>query len=301
MSDQNKADQHLCLKRNPKADLFLSQYLLQQVGTWPRVRCPHCNASRQLYCCNCLKILAPPESWPPCILNGTLNLPFLLDIILDDRRVVSTGVQIATLLTSSLSSSQNRGFRMVDVELDEPIPNYDEEEDGLGTYLLFPGPSSIPLSSVLIPRDNDNDQTEPKTSRPRLRRLVILDCKWRSTSIRLHPTLSKLKKVHLDDPPSNSYYWRWHNSGEGMLSTVEAVYFAAWQVGTAWNWDEERLHPLVNLFWLFRHQRETIRHWYEHGEGQNHPAPLPFTEEGKEFNRRLRRQALESAECSEEL
>jgi DTW domain-containing protein YfiP len=116
-------------------------------------------------------------------------------------------------------------------------------------------------------------------------RLVVLDCKWARRSIRLHPSIARLPRVHLDDPPAESYYWRWHNSGEGMLSTVEAVYYAAWQVGAELRWQQDRLEDLAALFWLFRHQRDAIRNWYEHGDGRYHPAPLPFTEAGKEFNR----------------
>jgi hypothetical protein len=70
-----------------------------------------------------------------------------------------------------------------------------------------------------------------------------------------------------------------------MLSTVEALYYAAWQVGGSERWPRERLEDLACLFWLFRHQREAVRHSYEHGYGLHHASPPPFTEAGKEFHR----------------
>lgn len=266
--------------RSPtKADESLLQFLLEPVVSGPRTRCPTCNASRQFYCCTCLQLLLPDdeqETIPRCIKEGSLSLPFDLDIVLDDRRVVSTGVQTAILLQSAATNGTNSVCRLLDVKQEVHLPDYqiDQEHE---TYLLFPDPTSVPLSSVV---------TSHHRSRPSLR-LVVLDCRWaRQGLAQADPSLSKLIKVHLDDPPNQSHYWRWHNSGEGMLSTVEAVYYAAWQVGQAVGWTEEQLLQLVHLFWLFRHQRQTIQKQYEHGEGQkHHPAPLPFTEEGKEFYR----------------
>jgi hypothetical protein len=237
-----------------------------------------------MYCSSCLSILAPLDQWPRCLREGKLSLPFLIDIVLDDRRVVSTGVQIATLLESMTSLQRPphhhnlpRFYRMFDMEAGDQIPDYelDAEHDN---YLLYPGPTSVPLSSVL-------DSSRERTDGERPMRLVVLDCKWARRSIRLHPSVSRLPQVRLDDPPAQSQYWRWHNSGEGMLSTVEAVYYASWQVATGNRWSQDRLENLTSLFWLFRYQREAVKYSYEHGYGRYHASPPPFTEAGKEFHR----------------
>jgi len=163
------------------------------------------------------------------------------------------------------------------VRLSETVPAYDEtDDDREGTFLLFPCPSSAPLSSIL-------------TSELPVKRLVVLDCKWQRTSMRLNPNLRKLPRIHLDHPPKQSYFWRWHNSGEGMLSTVEAVYYAARQVATARAWEGSKLTQLVELFWLFSQQREIIRSSYEMGCGRKLVAPVPFTDDGKAYHRALRR------------
>lgn len=261
-----------------EAEQLLSHYIdcptsKQASDCTKRVKCPTCNASRSFYCATCLELLVPKDEWPQGVKDNALKLPFDVDLILDDRRLSSTGIQMATLLKASSSPTQ---IRISDRDLEEPVPDYSNELDE--TFLLFPCPSSVPLSYAL--KDTS-----------RVRRLVILDCKWRRSSIRLHPNLTTLKRVHLDNPPAESFYWRWHNSGDGMLSTVEAVYYAAWQVGAATKgWDFAQPKLLVDLFWLFRLQREIIR--YEYNSGSFNELPVPFSEDGKEYQRSLRRKGV---------
>jgi len=128
--------------------------------------------------------------------------------------------------------------------------------DDEGTYVLFPQEGkSVPISSVAH----------------KIKRLIVLDIKWtRSYNVRLfsadhHKTaaaaaatttttvlagggektttttarinplspLEDLPFVHLEFPPQKSHFWRWHNRGDGMLSTIEAIYFAAREVAVA--------------------------------------------------------------------
>lgn len=256
----------------------------------PRVRCERCHASRYLYCSECLSILIDTVHWPTAISSGSLRLPFALDVILADRRSSSTGIQLITVLRASESvnsgkfdpsNSENKAgeiklpeeqVRLFDVELGDSLPCYETESEQ--TFLLFPCETSVSLSEAV--------RAGP------IRRLVVLDCKWRKSSIRDHPSLKALRKVHLDNPPNESFYWRWHNKGAGMLSTVEAVYYAAWQMLGA-NKQEER-KCLVELFWLFALQRDIIQKRYETGDLVNFERPIPFSKEGKESNRALRRQ-----------
>jgi DTW domain len=252
------------------------QFQQLEKNSWSRVQCPSCNASRYLYCPDCCIILIPQNDWPTCIApHGTLRLPFELDIILDDKRICASGVQVVTILRASanaaaaaaaaaaarrggaeeMSTNDDNGWccccRLFDQALNDGIPNYQQEE--AGTYFLFPDPTSVPLSSVM----------SATTACP-LRKLVVLDCKWTSSSIRLHPHLTHLQKVHLDNPPEMSYFWRWHSAGKGMLSTAEAIYYAAAQVAaaacseTSTNWNTQDQEELVHLLWLFGLQRQVI-------------------------------------------
>jgi DTW domain-containing protein YfiP len=131
-------------------------------------------------------------------------------------------------------------YRLFDQALSDGIPDYQQPgQYNEGTYLLFPDQTSVPLSSVVATR------TSP------LKRLVVLDCKWSNSSMRLHPHLAGLPKVHLDDAPESSYFWRWHSAGKGRLSTVEAIYHAAAQVAEQLKWSEEDQEQLVHLLcWL---------------------------------------------------
>jgi len=214
--------------------------------------------------------------------------------------------------------------RLFDVETDD-LPDYRGEH---GTFLLFPDETAVPLSSVVLSsgRSVKGGTTATATTGDPLaivgcpiRRLVVLDCKWRRTVSRLHPNLAGVPRVRLDtastgDPDSASsprtFFWRWHNSGDGCLSTIEAVYYAAWQVlqvvnggnaidssGDVDNSDAQqqtqkfRLYEtddLVHMLWLFALQRNAIRRSYESGRGKDHGAPVPFSEEGKEYHRSLR-------------
>ena len=77
-----------------------------------------------------------------------------------------------------------------------------------------------------------------------------------------------------------------------MLSTVEALYFAAWQVAEQKQWSLQERRPLVNLLWVFGVQRALIRRQYETGRTTHSVIPyLPFTEDGKECARKLREKA----------
>jgi len=283
------------MKEVKEAEICLKEYLdgyqekhksIQQ----QRVTCDRCKVSRSLYCATCLEILLPQSQWPDVVKDQELQLPFDLDIILNDRRFSSTGIQLATILEAAKSPNT---IRIADLNLEDPFPTYENDDEQDGTYLLFPSPSSVPLSSILS-RTDDNSSSSPPSRK--IKRLVVLDCKWCRSSVRLDKNLSHLPQVHLDDPPCQSYYWRWHNSGSGMLSTIEAVYFAAWQVGELQSqWSLDQRQHLLSLFWLFGIQREIIRRQYENGvfkkeiDGTVKQLPVPFTEDGKEYQRSLRR------------
>jgi DTW domain len=264
---------------------------------YTRVTCDTCNASRSMFCAECTRLLLPHDQWPQPIRDRSLYLPFDVDIILNDRRVSATGVHVHTIYSSMVqgtSCDQHLGehtsdeesqrttiCRLFDVDRNEDIPNYSNESTD-GTFLLFPGSNSQPLSSVV----NDEGVSIVK-------RLVVLDCKWSKSSIRFHPHLTTLPQVHLDSVPKHSYFWRWHNAGENMLSTIEAIYYSAWEVSrTRPDMTEDERHNMVYIMWLFGLIREVIQSRYDEGRVQSfiHPPAVPFLESSKEFYRLLRRQ-----------
>jgi hypothetical protein len=256
----------------------------ETMTSWQRQEC--CGKSRYLYCPECCALLIPAADRPLALSQA---LPFDVHVILDDRRPSSTGVQlIAVFRSMSDNNSTATQAELFDTEKDE-IPSYETKEQLDGTYLLFPGEDSVPLSSIL----------KGDSTRQPLKTLVLLDCKWSRPSARLHPSISTLPKVSLDCPPSKSYYWRWHNTGEGMLSTVEALYYAAWQIIFHRGWSMEECQTLVRLLWLFRLQRSIIQTKYHAGQVKGVNPYVPFSEEAKEFARKLRQQHRRKEEQKE--
>ena len=281
----------------------------------PRRSCRKCKKTKMFYCEQCLEIVLPPDERPAGIQD--LRLPFDLDVILDakERRSSSTGIHLAAIWNSfapstfsveSLKqelpfSSDNGGeqSRAVgegpsDVRREKETksteasasvrlfhlgrdrwPNYEETTESDGTYVLFPSDGSVAITSVA-------------TS---IRRLVVLDCKWTKTAMCYNEAIKDIRRVHLVNPPLQSYYWRWHSNqfGTGMLSTIEAVYFAAWEVATAvhLDWPRKQTENLVHLLWLFAMQRAIIAQ-----RSIEEDRLLPFSDEGKSYQRSLRKKQI---------
>lgn len=246
----------------------------------PRTHCPDCGESVSIYCPYCLTIMLPTKQWPPVL--PKLRLPITIDILHDDRRKQSTGIHVATVLKEAGAAEQ---FRLFDQRRNEGVPDEYEIPDE-GTYLLFPGPTSQPLSSI-----------PPGT----IQRLVVLDCTWSKPKIGKHAKLRNLPRIHLDYSSASllqqSYYWRWHNAGPGMVCTAEAIFCAAWEVATAMGWEEEQVNRLRYLLWLFGIQRDVIRRKYEVNKDGRLNGHMPFTEDGKRFQRELhyRHQVLDQS------
>lgn len=256
------------------------------INEFPRTSCATCNASRSMYCFDCFRLLVPRDRWPEPLLDGSLRLPFDVDIILDDRRSSATGVQLKVIMASIAGDDSEiaggrcrSSCRLYDIDRGEEVPNFCKAA-AEGAFLLFPDNTSKPLSSIV-----------DSSGASRVKRLVILDCKWSKSSIRFHPSIADLPRVHLDRVQKHSFYWRWHNAGEGMLSTVEALYYCAWDVATVCpDFTRDDRAKLVNMLWLFGLQREVIQTRYRDGNIKTfkHKPTAPFLETTKEFNRALR-------------
>jgi hypothetical protein len=245
--------------------------------TWPR-RTFCCESSRSLYCPECSTVCIPEEAFPLPLQEGNLRFPFDIDVILDvkERKTSATGIQLVSFANALEYRREKLGMgksetSVVLYDLEKTsFPEYSPEEEGV--YVLFPTEDSVPISSV-----------SPS-------KLVVLDIKWnKQDSVKNNPKIAHLPKVHLDSPPAQSHFWRWHNEGRGMLSTIEAVYFAAMEVTRDDNsWSQEARDDLVHMLWLFALQHSII-----HARNEMEKRVLPFTEEGKETQRVLRNQQKE--------
>ena len=291
----------------------------EDTHSWRSQRSRCCGNSQSLYCKHCFSLLVPEEKLPQpvidrrhLLLSGTkdnesdpapvrrpLRLPFDLEIVLDDRkgkhswwrRTIqpncnqtsnpstpptmqgsATGLHAISLLTTR-SSGLGKVTLLDFSETEEIFPDaYNDVGDG-STYLLFPSIDSVPLESVA------ND----------IETLCVLDCKWtKSRLIRKNEAFKRMKKVHLTHGPSESFFWRWHNQGQGMCSTIEAIYYAAHEVTgsdvLAGSWEAVDTNNLKHLLWLFGHQRARIREKLPQG------THAPDSEEGKEWQRAMKKQ-----------
>ena len=244
-----------------------------------RIYC--CNSSRSLYCPECYKVLIPQQEWPQCFRKDPkLSLPFTMDIVLGwkERRTSSSGIHmmaISNMMEATAQSTDSNGvdwwrsIRLFDINRGDTLPSHVGEQDA--TFVLFPQKGrSVPISQVAH----------------KLKRLVVLDVKWTRTGIvQLDPSLAKLQTVHLDHTPKQSHFWRWHQRGEGMLSTMEAIYFAAIEVAASKGWSEEDRQRLMHLMWLFALQRRAIIRQQGTKRSGGNSSPLPFSAEGKDKQR----------------
>lgn len=253
-----------------------------------------------------------------------LRLPFNLHVILDDRRGSSTGIHAIALLGNSccneftkrheLSEEKDScseihrmcnelgSVTLTDVEkldhcdqsdlLESALKAYDEspnDDNKKSTYFLFPCPGeSVPLQEVS----------------EKVKTLIVLDCKWTKSGVwRRSNRLRNIPKVHLSNPPKESHFWRWHNAGEGMMSTIEAIYYAAFEVyqnkrknlslveSAAQSQQLEECfmdeQNLIHLLWLFGQQRMATL-----DQAKNEGKAAPCCEDGKEIQRALRRRKI---------
>jgi hypothetical protein len=78
-----------------------------------------------------------------------------------------------------------------------------------------------------------------------------------------------------------------------MLSTIEAIYYCAWDVATTRpDITKSDRESMVYILWLFGLIHEIIQSRYDEGKVQSfiHPPSVPFLESSKEFYRLLRKQ-----------
>lgn len=229
-----------------------------------RVVC--CGCSQSLYCSYCCRMLLEEEELPKSVREKSIQLPFEVLVLLTDLRNKATGVHSAALCS-------NEQVKVLEPGVDDCWYSGDSIHDFIDdtvdtTFLLFPAEDSIPLVDVAS----------------KIKKIIVLDCKWTRTanSGKLLPEISKFQKVHLSAPPKESYYWRWHNEGEGMLSTIEAIFYSSWEVWEFRKKDQD--HDLIHLLYIFGIQRALSGL-----KAARAGKPYPFSREGKEERRSQRR------------
>lgn len=242
-------------------DSFLCSNSVLMHTVTQRATC--CGVSQSLYCSNCCQLLIPEEELPLSLRgNKSIQLPFEILILLTDLRNKATGLHAAALCSNTRQVTL--------LELSDDLC-YDgkalKDDDVETTFVLFPDKDSIPIVSVAA----------------RIQKLIVLDCKWTRTknSGKCLPELSKYQKVHLSTPPEESHFWRWHNAGEGMLSTIEAIFYASWEVS---EYHQNQNSILIDLLYIFGIQRALSK---IHADRLGKPSP--YSKEGKEERRALRR------------
>eukprot|EP00590_Aulacoseira_subarctica_P000520 CAMPEP_0172436194 /NCGR_PEP_ID=MMETSP1064-20121228/71597_1 /TAXON_ID=202472 /ORGANISM="Aulacoseira subarctica , Strain CCAP 1002/5" /LENGTH=314 /DNA_ID=CAMNT_0013184589 /DNA_START=51 /DNA_END=992 /DNA_ORIENTATION=- len=252
-------------EREEMVKSYLDSFLCSDSVLIPTVtqRATCCGYSQSLYCSNCCQLLIPEEELPVTLRdNKSIQLPFEIRILLSDLRNKATGIHAAALC------SNTRQVTLLELS-DDPCSDGKalNDDDVETTFVLFPGKDSIPIVSVAS----------------RIQKLIVLDCKWTRTknSGKFLPELSNYQKVHLSTPPTESHFWRWHNAGQGMLSTIEAIFYASWEVS---EYHQKHDSNLIDLLYIFGIQRALSK---IHADRLGKPSP--FSKEGKEERRALRR------------
>ncbi|RHY27603.1 hypothetical protein DYB32_007655 [Aphanomyces invadans] len=165
-------------------------------GEWTRQLCPGCNKSCKYYCAVCyLPIGAPLTVEVPRI-----RLPLQVDILFQDKQKKSTAPHGKVVAPDDIA--------IIPYPFpEESRPQYDAKE----AVVVYPS-----IDAYVIDELEDLDS---------LKTLIFIDTPWQKAPTVLNdPALSHLRCVKLARPPLESKYWRYHSSGKGCISTIEAVH-----------------------------------------------------------------------------
>ncbi|CAM9358439.1 unnamed protein product [Phaeothamnion confervicola] len=179
----------------PRSDRWkeLDEFFKVPLSYPPRIACDSCKKSAVLYCPQC--VYALPGSDLPRV-----HLPLEVHVLLEEERKRSTGLQVAVLAPDSA--------RVLEWPEDIPIGEY-----GAETVVLYPSDSSVTWGAL---------RPEELAA---VRRILLLDCRWqRGRAIANSPKLAGVRHIRIEQPPEHSRFWRWHSSGPGCLSSLEACY-----------------------------------------------------------------------------
>ncbi|CAK4086538.1 unnamed protein product [Aphanomyces euteiches] len=226
---------------------------------WTRAACPGCSKSCMYYCATCfLAVGAPADVQVPHI-----RLPLKVDIVFQDKIKKSTAPIGKTVAPEDI---QIIPFPF----MEEQAPTYDAKK----AVVVYPSHDAAIISEL-----EDLDELET---------LIFIDTPWqKAPSILNDPKISHLRCVKLANPPLESKFWRYHSSGKGCISTIEAVQLMLDEYLAAKPSSKNDV-DVSQLLFFFQLVHDHIIHTHTRPDRQLDRAPMSEAE--KERQRLLRSQ-----------
>lgn len=235
----------------------LEAYVNSERGSsrWTREQCA-CGKKRRLVCAECVRFVGVPadEQVP------RLRLPLHVHVLLDDNRRKATGLH-AKLLAPDHVSVIEYG--------EQPMPAFDPET----TLVLFPSKQAKFIDEV--------ERLERFSS------IVLIDCRWTTLRAANESALQQLQHVKLRHVPEKSVFWRYHDAGDGCVSSIEALYYAFKEIMRVTGQTVSG-GTLEDLLYIFALQADSIRQDYAYNP-RKQGLILPMDEQAKALQQWRRR------------
>ncbi|KAF0718534.1 Aste57867_1636 [Aphanomyces stellatus] len=228
---------------------------------WTRVECPGCKKSCKYYCAKCFLPLGAPAN----VNVPHIRLPLKIDIVFQDKLKKST-------------APHGKVVAPEDIQI---VP--------------YPFPESTPphydvKKAVVVYPSNDAAVINELEDLESLETLIFIDCPWqKAPSILNDPVLSHLRCVKLANPPLESKFWRYHSSGKGCISTIEAVHLLLDEYVVARPSAAHASTDISQLLFFFQIVHDTIKHTHE-TDPNRQVERAPMSEAEKERQRLMRSQ-----------
>ncbi|XP_062506717.1 tRNA-uridine aminocarboxypropyltransferase 1-like [Corticium candelabrum] len=213
-----------------------------------RAVCPKCKSSRKYFCYTCFIPVGISESSLP-----TVELPLQVDIIKHSLERVGKSTSSHARILSPHS---------VNIHIYPDIPSYSDTNKVL---LLFPGPETPSLDSLLPGKTTEHKQCSTGVSsakrqrlqRPLCERLIVVDSTWsQAKRITADDRLHDIPRVQLKQ--AETFFWRKQSKPSHYLATIEAIYYFFKQLHEL---QEERSYDgqYDNLLYFFAFQYLLIK------------------------------------------
>nr|CCA27733.1 conserved hypothetical protein [Albugo laibachii Nc14] len=229
---------------------------------WQRETCAICNTSCKFYCPTC----CIPMNAPPNLTVPKIDLPLQVYIYFRDKVKKSTAPHAKVIAP--------RHSHIIPMTTTSEFPAFDATK----TLVVYPTNTAENLFQL-----NAADLSK-------IENLVFIDSSWKKApSVLQHSSLSNLRCVKLAHPPAQSKFWRYHEAGEGCISTIEAIEMMLQEYLLAISTANINLDTSISsseiskLLFIFKQIYSTIASKHEHDI-------LPMHEQSKENRRRHRSQ-----------
>ncbi|OQR85352.1 hypothetical protein ACHHYP_11913 [Achlya hypogyna] len=229
------------------------------ISGWSRAVCPNCKKSNKFYCATCFVPIGAPNG----VAVPRIRLPVKVDILFHDKIKKSTAPQGKVVAPDDIEIIQ---FPYAEGK----APAYDAAK----AVVVYPSNDALVLDDL-----EDIDQIET---------LIFIDCPWqKGPTILNHPSVAHLRAVKLAKPPLHSKFWRYHSSGEGCISTIEAVYLMLEEYLTALqkrNLTPSMTDPVGGLLYFFNIVHDVILETHK-TDPNRQLERAPMSEAAKELQR----------------